>query len=361
MILNKTRRRPTGDSLNKRLIVALIVALTLLSALSRPIVAQAPHLSKSDYDVVEGIFHDGLGTYTEVTLANEIISLAKLRQSPFDVTASRRKMLAAIERLPAAHPNRAILQEQIGHIEAGCKAGAAALLARTGKATLIGVRHVAREYSNARAADLRLEFADRAPQPLSVKTDKSGKIAVTEGQSPDIGPKWADRYFRVSPAELDQMVRELGFASMAELTSHYLNVARLVAHVMIRKLGLEQCQPSDFSRARATDLNAVKHLLRQLLIYKKGSDGSLVIIIDRSTGLVRWESLLEGIDIEGLTADRVSFLPSRPRQGNPIGSEFGIRIDGRTIVSFQIKHKRGSARGKANQYSFSDITTRLRI
>ena len=63
---------------------------------------------------------------------------------------------------------------------------------------------------------------------------------------------------------------------------------------------------------------------------------------------------------EGITAERISFLPSRPRN-NSIGSEFGIKIDGKTIVSFQIKHKRGSLRGTTRQYEFSDITTRLRI
>ncbi|MBP6822827.1 MAG: hypothetical protein KA368_14855, partial [Acidobacteria bacterium] len=184
------------------------------------------------------------------------------------------------------------------------------------------------------------------------------KIAVAEGQTPDIQTKWAERYFQVSASEFDSISRELGFASTAELKANYLNVSKLVAQILIRKLGLTDCQPDDFSRARVTNLEAAKFLLRQLLRFKHGNDGSTVIIFDRENGLVGWESLLEGIDVERLTADRISFRPSRPRS-NPIASEFGIKIDGQAVVTFQIKHKRGKARGSDRQYEFSDITTRL--
>jgi hypothetical protein len=74
---------------------------------------------------------------------------------------------------------------------------------------------------------------------------------------------------------------------------------------------------------------------------------------------VAWESKLEGIDIEKLTAERISFRPSRPSNGQAISSEFGVKIDGHVVVTFQIKHKRGKARGSERQFEFSDITTRL--
>jgi DUF4097 and DUF4098 domain-containing protein YvlB len=107
-------------------------------------------------------------------------------------------------------------------------------------------------------------------------------------------------------------------------------------------------------------MEAAKYLFRQLLRFKHGDDRSRVIIFDRSTAEVKWESALEGIDIDRLTSDRISLLPSRPR-AHPIASEFGLRIDGRTVVSFQIKHRRGASRGTRRQFEFSDITTRLRI
>jgi len=322
---------------------------------------QAAPLSKTEFEIIEGKFHDGLGSYAEITLANQIISLKGLAQPLFDPSRSRAKMLDAISSLPHSHPNRAVFQQEIGNIETAAKRGAVELLAKVGQGTLSRVRHAPREFANARAGDIVLEFTDRPRLPVSVKTDKSGKVAIAEGQTPDIGPKWAERYFNVSATELNAMINELGFASMSQLKSHYLNVARLVAQVLIRKLDLKQCQPTDFSKAQVNNIDAVKHLFRQLLHFKKGNDASRIIIFDRSTGQVKWESLLDAIDIETLTGDRISFLPARPRGGRAISSEFGIKVDGKTVVSFQIKYKRGRARGTPSQYEFSDITTRLRI
>ncbi|SRR6266404_2916780 len=356
--------RLSANSILSSVSVLIAGALFFLSSaqfFSFTVRAQQPGLSTTDFDIIEGHFHDGLGTYAEVMLANELISLSHIKQQPFDGTRSRSKMLDAINRLPASHPSRAIFQREVANIEAAARLGAAQLLKQAGGAPLTGVRHTALEYADAKAADLRLEFRGRADLPVSVKTDKSNKVAVAEGQTPLIEEKWAERYFKVSRDELDKMIADLGFSSMTDLKSNYLNVARLVAGVLIRKLGLADCKPDDFSRARVTDLGALKFLLRQLVLFKSGKDRSRVIIFDRSTGGVKWESLLDEVDIDRLTADRVSFLPSRPRGGHPIASEFGVKIDGRTVVSFQIKHKRGSARSTIHHYEFSDITTRLRL
>ena len=320
----------------------------------------AATLSKTDFEVIEGVFHDGLGTYAEVLLANELIAQASLSQPPFDPSHSRAKMLDAINRLPVSDPNRAMFQKEIARIETATRRGAVHILDQAKPSNLTRVRHTAREYADAKAGDLRLEFRGRPDLPVSVKTDKSGKVAVSEGQTPDIGSKWAERYFRVTPRELDRMIAELGFASLIELKAHYLNVARLVAQVLTQKLKLSESQLTDFSNARVGDLEAAKYLFRRLRHFKHGNDNSRVIIFDRTTGEVKWESLLDEIDVEKLTADRISFLRSRPR-ANPIASEFGIKIDGRTVVSFQVKHKRGRSRGTSRQYEFSDITTRLRI
>jgi hypothetical protein len=318
-------------------------------------------LSKTAFEIIEGKFHDGLGTYAEQVLANELIALKRLPQPAFDTSGSAAKMRQAIAALPISHPSRATFQREISNVETAAKRGASELLTKVGRGTLTLVRHVPREFAQASAGDVILEFSDRPRVPISVKTDKSGKVAVAEGQTPDIGPKWAERYFKVSEAELNALIGELGFSSLADLKSHYLNVARLVAEVMVRKLELTQHRLTDFSQAKVNNLDSVKHLFRQLLLFKKGNDQSHVIIFDRATGDVKWESLLDAIDIDNLTPDRISFLPSRPRGGRSIGSEFGIKVDGKTVVSFQVKHKRGRARGTPRQYEFSDITTRLRI
>jgi hypothetical protein len=328
--------------------------------LARVTAAQATAAQKSQFETIEGVFHDGLGTFAEISLANQLIAQAKLAQAPFDAAASRAKMRAAIDRLPDTDAHRDLFQQEIIHIEAATRRGAVELLKLAEPFKLARVRHTPRDYQDAHAGDLRLEFIGRADMPVSVKTDKSHKVAVAEGQTPDIGAKWAARYFRVTPAELEQMISNLGYHSMAELRAHYLNVARLVAHILIHQLQLADCEPTDFSRARVGDMEALKYLLRQLRHFKHGNDHSRVIIFDRTTGAVKWESLLDQIDIDRLTPERVSFLPARPRL-QAIASEFGLRIDGRTVVSFQIKHRRGRARGTARELEFLDITTRLRI
>jgi hypothetical protein len=323
-------------------------------------VAEMTTLSKTEFEIIEGAFHDGLGTYAEIVLANEMVSRAKLTQPKFDLSRSKAKMVDAINRLPASHRSRETFRQEVRNIEIASKRGAEELFNKVKPATLALVRHVPTGYSNARAGDLILEFVDHPSVPVSVKTDKSGRVAIAEGQTHDVGGKWARRFLRVSPGELDQAILGLGFSSMPDLKSHYLNVARLVAHLLIQKLGLKQCEPTDFSRAQVSNLEAAKYLLKQLLLYKKGSDGSYVIILGRSRGDVRWESRLDAIDIDRLTVGRISFTPAIPR-GRPICSTFGIRIDGRTIVTFQVKHRRGSHRGTVQQKEFLDITTRLEI
>lgn len=317
-------------------------------------------VSPKDFEIIEGHFHDGLGTYAELVLANALIAQGKLAQKPFVTTTSYNKMIAAIASLPEAHPSRMVFQNEIANIEKAAPMGAAEILQRAG-GRLLRVRHTAREFADAKAGDVQLEFADQPPLPISVKTDKSKRVAVAEGQTPDITHKWAERYFRVTETELTKILADLGFLSLAEAKGNYLNIAQLVAQVLIRKLELTNCQPNDFRGAQVGNLEAVKYLLHQLRHYKHGNDNSRVIIFDRTTGEVKWDSLLDGISIEGLTAERLSFLPSRPRNGHIVASEFGLKVDGQTIVSFQIKHKRGKARGTAQQYEFSDITTRLRI
>lgn len=346
-----------------RIFALHITACAIVFAQAASFSAKQPssQVSPAEFAVIEGIFHDGLGTFAELKLANSLIEFSAIDQPLFDLSAAETKMRQAAERLPSNHPARKKFETEKANIAAAAAQGAAALLSRTDKAALIRVHHSAKDFSDAKAADLVLEFRRGLMWPISVKTEKSNKIAVAEGQTPELLDKWAARYFQVSPQEFEALQRELGHDSLSDLKSNYLNVSRLAAQVLIRKLGLLDAEPNDFSRARVTNLEAAKFLFRRLLQFKHGNDGSTVIIFDRENGSVAWESKLEGIDIEKLTAERISFRPSRPRNGKAIASEFGIKVDGQAVVTFQIKHKRGKARGGARQYEFSDITTRLII
>jgi len=70
---------------------------------------------------------------------------------------------------------------------------------------------------------------------------------------------------------------------------------------------------------------------------------------------------LDTVDIDSLTSSEVSFRPSRPKFGRRVGSEFAVKVDGRAVVTFQVKHQRGAVHGTAREQEFRDITTRLTL
>jgi len=316
-------------------------------------------LSKREFEEIEGVFHDGLGSYAELCIANEIIDISGVKREVFDTSNEMRKMKSAIASLPQGHPSREIYSTEIKNIETGAREASGQVLQKEAVNNVIKVNHVAQEYKGARAGDVQVISEGNSSVPISVKTDKSGKVAIADGQTRDIFGKWASRFFRVTEEEFIGMIRELGFGSIEEIKkSEYLNVAELVVTVMIRKLELTNCVKTDLSKARCNDLDAVKYVLRQLLEHKKGSDGSMVVIIDRSTGEVVWDTILDAVSIESLLLPDISFRPSRPRDKR-IGSEFAIKVFGKAVVTFQVKHKRGRYHGTAQEKEFGDITTRL--
>ena len=108
-------------------------------------------ISKTEFDVIEGIFHDGLGTFAEISLANELIAIAGLKQAPFDPSRSVAKMRDAISRLPASHPGRAIFEREIANIKTATKDGAVQLLNSVKPFKVMRVRHTALEFADAKA------------------------------------------------------------------------------------------------------------------------------------------------------------------------------------------------------------------
>lgn len=320
-----------------------------------------PSNTKTEFEIIEGQFHDGLGTYAEITLANEIIKAYGIGQQLIDYGNCIEKMNNAIEKLSSDNLTRKIFNTEIENIKKGTIHCVTLLGSKFSMQNPTGVIHSAKNFSDAKAADLQIVCSDASRILLSVKTDKSGKVAIADGQTPFIFEKWAQRFFQINLTEYNDLLNKLGYQSDNHLKIHYLNVATLVANVLIAKLGIVNYKINDFSQAKTTNIEAVKYLLHQLLFYKKGSDNCHVVVIDRKTGAVKWETLIDAIDIDSLTTSDVAFLPSRPRYGRPVASEFGIKIHQKTVVSFQVKHKRGKARETDRRNEFLDITTRLRI
>lgn len=320
-----------------------------------------PHMPKRDFEGIEGVFHDGLGTFAELSLANQLITLGDIAQRRFDLTFQQAKMETAIDSLPQEHPKRIAYPREIANIERAAAEAASMLLDQVARTELRGIEHVARDYAGAKGADLLLSFPNRPPLPGSVKTDKSGRQRSRTDR-----PR---RFARSGPRDTSRLVTRNSTAScstwassrLPELKAHYLNVAEFVVEVMIRKLQLSNCSKTDLSYARTNNINAVKHVLSQLLVYKNGTDNSRVVILSRTSGQVIWETLLDTVDIDSLTSSEVSFRPSRPKFGRRVGSEFAVKVDGRAVVTFQVKHQRGAVHGTAREQEFRDITTRLTL
>ena len=147
-----------------RIVATLLCLLAALAPTLGASTGQA--ISKTEFEVIEGIFHDGLGTFAEISLANELIALAGLKQPSFDRSRSVAKMRDAISRLPASHPGRAIFEREIASIRSATKDGAAHLLNSVKPSQLTRVRHTALEFTDARAGDLRLEFEGLPDLPV---------------------------------------------------------------------------------------------------------------------------------------------------------------------------------------------------
>jgi len=98
-------------------------------------------LSKIEFEIIEGVFHDGLGTFAELALANRLIELARLDQAPFNLSNSEAKIRDAMSRLPSGHKSRAIFEREKANVSDGAVRGAAELLIKVKPANLTGVRH----------------------------------------------------------------------------------------------------------------------------------------------------------------------------------------------------------------------------
>lgn len=315
----------------------------------------------ASFEQIEGWFHDGLGTHNELCVANALIASLRLNQPSFDLRATNEKMRRALDAL-RSDPRRATLATEITQIEAASAEVAARISEYLGGRRAMSVSHTPQSFRQGHAADLVVATAGGEDVHFSLKIDKSGRAALAEiGQTPDIY-KLFSILFRMTPPDVDGLVWELfGKQRVREVFDRSDNVARILQVALIRVLGLRtgeyEAQPNDLASARPTNLHAVQHLFRMIKRYKSGSDDAIVIVVDRRTGVVSSEFLIDEIDPDQLRLEDIGFTACRPRPGRyRWGTEPCVKYRGRAVFSMQVKHRRGRASGP----EFSDITTRVR-
>ncbi|MDP2104320.1 MAG: hypothetical protein Q8K26_05360, partial [Candidatus Gracilibacteria bacterium] len=216
----------------------------------------------------------------------------------------------------------------------------------------------AQEYRQGNARDVYIELSNNETLNFSLKTDKSGKIALFEGQTSDIFEKVYKRYFNLS-IEAYENIKLLLFNTIDEyiIFEKFDNVAGLTQQVFINQLGLINGDVglNNLGNALATNDINLKYLIRQLMRYERSDDNSIVIGVNRLTGDLLGKTLIDNVDFDNFNLSDFTFLPCKPRKYR-FGTEPGIKYKGKAIVSFQAKHKRG----RNPSLKFSDITIRLK-
>jgi hypothetical protein len=317
-------------------------------------------LDRSAYERVEGIFHDGLGTYFELLVANQLIDAYALPQPEFDLSVANEKISAALLAL-SQDTRQAVLAREAQMILAAASACVSRLRSILAGQTLLRVDHTAAQYVGGAAADLVLHTAEGEVVPVSLKTDKSSKSALADmGQTSNLY-KWFAELFSLSQTELEQRSMEATGLTLAEAKLDFQNIAHLVQAVLIESLGLEEARINDLGRARPSNEEATRHLFRRVKFFKGSHDRAIVLVADRRTGAVSGDALIDEVDPESLDIAAVGFTPSSPAPHYRYGSTIGVKYLGRTLFDFQIKHQRGPGLSPERRRTFRDITTRLRI
>ena len=338
-------------------------------------------MDKKEYEIIEGKFHDGLGTFAELVVIAAVRSKAQISPSSDEERdekalreRSEAKMAAAIVSLEVANDNRAATLTEEREKIAACGQSALdciQLLAETYKSRFVlsdirKVSHTALDFKGGIASDLEIQIASGAVVPVSVKTDKSNKVALAGGQQSNLAVVTED-FYRTSGSELEALaVSKLG-RPLSDLYESYFDISALFRHVMIKVLDIRNTDGSlpdinNFTEARPYNDDAVRHLLAAVRNGLHGKDECLLLVVDRKKGTVTSNTRLDTIPATNqIDSSWVRFTPGIPRGGRPVGTEVGVKLGDpqigspKTCFSHQIKHPRG---GKQS-LRFSDVTTRV--
>ena len=112
---------------------------------------------------------------------------------------------------------------------------------------------------------------------------------------------------------------------------------------------------NNFKEAKITNRENLKYFLEQLKKFKNWKDNATVLLLDRLTWNIWFESILDNINTEKLDLEKLSFTPTKPRNYK-YATEPSMKYNCKTFIWFQTKHKRW----KNPSNKFWDITIRLR-
>ena len=307
-------------------------------------------VAADEYERIEGSFHDALGTLAELMLINDLTGRAGL-PGDHDEGPMRSRIADALARL-GDDPRRGMLEGEVLNIERAVGDAAGALLSSRPAGRIQSVTHTARDYAGGAASDVLIRWDDGEDTRVSVKTDKSGRVALA-GVGQTSVENWAQAFYGIDAVALDALARSRTGMSLAVAKNDYQDVAHLAQHVIIEALSVESVVINDWSAARATDGDAVVRLLSAVRRHLSGADDAVTLILDRRTGHASSATVIDELEIRGLDPSRLSFTPCRPRYR--YGTTVGIKLDGKKLFDHQVKRQRGANPSDR----FRDVTTRV--
>lgn len=356
------------DSNQKKLVYDILANISLtIEEKYQEIVGLFPNYlrevetKKAIYEKIEWIYHDGLGTYFELLVYDKVNEFYGLGQLESNKELAIKKMWYAADlytKFFSKNEYKIDFEWEKNNVISWSDNTFEVIKEIIWDIWVSSVVSSAQEYRQWNARDIYVNLTNGETLNFSLKTDKSWKIALFEWQTSDIFEKVYRRYFNLDIAEYEAM--KLGLFGTIDnhiIFEHFENVAQLTQQVIIKQLWLtwEGVWVNSLKSAKATSEDNLKHLIRQLIRYERSDDNSIVIGINRLTGELVGKTLIDAVDLEYFNLDDFTFLPCNPRK-YLFWTEPWVKYKWKTIVSFQVKHKRG----KNPSLKFGDITIRLK-
>lgn len=316
-------------------------------------------VKKVIYEKTEGIFHDWLWTYFELLIIDGIIDFYSLSQEKIYKESAILKMKNAGSLYKKFFPNNEYgvnFEEEKQNIEKWSKNAMQIIQKMIWNNQIKEVSHSARDFKNGNARDILIKLSSEKEINLSLKTDKSGKVAISDWQTPKIFEKVYNRYFNLKIEDYTQLKNELFWTEDESLIfEDFQNIALLTQRIIIQQFWLIDVEINNFKNAKITNWENLSFLILQLKKFKNGRDNAFVLLVNRLTGEIGFESLLDEISEDEIMMTDFSFTPCIPRWYK-YATEPWIKYKWKTFVSFQVKHKRW----RRVSQKFWDITIRLR-
>ena len=256
------------------------------------------------YEKIEWIFHDWLWTYFELLLIKNISEFYNIFQDA-SLTESLEKMNIATDlykKFFEKNEYNIDFDWEKKNIENWAKNSLKIIQDIVWERKIIKVLHSAWDFRVWNARDIILILETNEEINFSLKTDKSWKMAISEWQTPKIFEKVYNRYFQLSLKDYENLKQEL-FHTRDEknIFEDFQNIALLTQKVIIKQFSLINVEINNFKNAKITNLENFKFFLLQLKKFKNGKDNAFVLLVNRTTGNVGFESILDSLDLNNIS------------------------------------------------------------